>query len=54
VDPHGDHRLAMALAVLGLAAGQPVEVRGAEIMRESFPDFAQVLTGLGAHLTLQE
>ncbi len=50
VDPHGDHRLAMALAVMGLAARGPVQVAGAEIMRESFPDFAAVLAGLGAQL----
>ncbi len=37
VDPHGDHRLAMALAVLGLGADRPVEVRDAEIMREVIP-----------------
>ena len=48
VDPHGDHRLAMALAVLGLGAARPVEVRGAEIMRESFPEFCQILSSLGA------
>ena len=50
VDPHGDHRLAMALAVLGLAADRPVTVRGAEIMRESFPEFSQILAGLGARI----
>lgn len=48
VDPHGDHRLAMALAVTGLAAQGPLSVTGAEITRESFPDFAGVLRRLGA------
>jgi 3-phosphoshikimate 1-carboxyvinyltransferase len=37
VDAHGDHRLAMSLAVAGLAADQPVTVGEAEIMGESFP-----------------
>lgn len=48
VDPHGDHRLAMALAVTGLAAQGPVEVHDAHITRESFPNFAETLRGLGA------
>lgn len=48
VHPHGDHRLAMALAVAGLAARSPVVVHGAEVMRESFPDFAWLLRSLGA------
>ena len=52
VDPHGDHRLAMALAVAGLAADGPLQVLGAEIMRESFPDFAGVLAGLGAKVQI--
>ena len=50
VDCHGDHRLAMALAVLGLGADRPVEIHGAEIIRESFPEFSQILTGLGARI----
>ena len=50
VDPHGDHRLAMALAVAGLAAQEPVEVQGAGIIQESFPDFAAVLARLGAEV----
>ena len=49
-DPHGDHRLAMSLAVLGLGARQPVTVHHAEIMAESFPEFAQILQGLGAQI----
>ena len=52
IDPHGDHRLAMALAVAGLAADGPLQVAGAEIMRELFPDFAGVLTGLGAEVNV--
>ncbi len=50
VDPHGDHRLAMALAVTGLAATGPVRVSGAEITDESFPNFVGVLAGLGGQL----
>lgn len=45
---HGDHRLAMALALLGLAASEPVVVHGAEALRESFPGFVETLQALGA------
>jgi 3-phosphoshikimate 1-carboxyvinyltransferase len=48
VSANGDHRLAMALAVAGLAASAPVEVEGAEIISESFPSFTDQLSGLGA------
>jgi len=50
VHPHGDHRLAMALAVAGLAASQAVTIEQAEIIAESFPAFVSTLQGLGAHL----
>ncbi len=50
VDPHGDHRLAMALAVTGLASVAPVTVGAAEITQESFPDFFEVLARLGGRL----
>lgn len=52
--PHDDHRLAMALALVGLAAEAPVSVQGAEIISESFPDFVQVLQTLGGDLALAE
>jgi 3-phosphoshikimate 1-carboxyvinyltransferase len=50
VDPHGDHRLAMALAVAGLAYPASVRIQHAEIIGESYPDFSQTLTSLGASL----
>lgn len=48
VDPHGDHRLAMSLAVAGLAAEKPVTVLDSDIITESFPEFIPVLNSLGA------
>lgn len=48
--PHGDHRLAMALAVAGLAGSCPVTIEQAEIIGESFPDFVLTLQSLGAHV----
>jgi 3-phosphoshikimate 1-carboxyvinyltransferase len=47
VDPHGDHRLAMSLALAGLAAQGSVTIAGAEIISESFPEFVPILTALG-------
>jgi 3-phosphoshikimate 1-carboxyvinyltransferase len=54
VEPHGDHRLAMSLAAVGLAAQSPVQVQGAEIIAESFPEFTGILQGLGAGLKVEE
>jgi len=47
---HGDHRLAMALALVGLASEYPVEVDEAELIQESFPDFVGTLQALGGEL----
>ncbi len=50
VDSHGDHRLAMSLAVAGLIAGGETTVVNAEAHRESFPNFATLLRALGASI----
>lgn len=47
-EAHGDHRLAMSLALAGLASPSPVTVHHAEILNESFPDFVPQLRSLGA------
>jgi 3-phosphoshikimate 1-carboxyvinyltransferase len=52
VQAHGDHRLAMALSVAGLAAQAPVTVQDAEITAESFPGFAACLIELGAQTSI--
>jgi 3-phosphoshikimate 1-carboxyvinyltransferase len=44
----GDHRLAMAFAVAGLAASEPVTIDGAEAADVSFPGFWPLLRSLGA------
>ncbi len=51
---HGDHRLSMAMATLGLGAAGPVSVSGAEIIDESFPGFVACLRGLGANLAITQ
>jgi 3-phosphoshikimate 1-carboxyvinyltransferase len=50
VRSHGDHRIAMALAVAGLAADGETELEGADCVGVSFPGFFDVLaaaTGRG-------
>jgi len=48
----GDHRMAMALAISGLAAKEPVTVEGAEIISESLPGFSAALQELGAQVVI--
>jgi 3-phosphoshikimate 1-carboxyvinyltransferase len=50
VDSHGDHRLAMALAVAGLVSKNGVAIDGAECISESFPGFSGLMNSLGASL----
>ena len=46
----GDHRIAMAFLVLGLASDEPVEVDSAEMIATSFPGFVETMRGLGADI----
>lgn len=50
VDSYDDHRVAMSLAVLGLATELPVTVRDAQCCSVSFPDFFQAMNGIGAEI----
>lgn len=43
VDCRGDHRIAMAAAVAGMLAADPVNVRGWEAVATSFPEFLDVI-----------
>jgi 3-phosphoshikimate 1-carboxyvinyltransferase len=45
---HGDHRIAMAHLVLGLASQAPVRVDQPGMIATSFPGFVELMTGLGA------
>jgi 3-phosphoshikimate 1-carboxyvinyltransferase len=51
VDSHGDHRLAMALAVAGLIAEGETVVEGTQVMADSFPGFVDLMRTLGANLS---
>ena len=53
VDSRGDHRMAMALAVLGLAAEEPVTVTGTGVIGTSFPGFAKAMRAIGADIERQ-
>ena len=49
VATHLDHRIAMSFLILGLAAEKPVTVDDAATIATSFPEFLDLMTGLGAH-----
>lgn len=51
VHSHGDHRLAMALAIAGLVARGETVVQDAACIADSFPGFATTLAGLGARVS---
>jgi 3-phosphoshikimate 1-carboxyvinyltransferase len=48
VDSHGDHRLAMALAIAGLVAEGAVVIENAECIDDSFPGFVELMQKVGA------
>ena len=48
VESSGDHRLAMSLAVAGLASEKGVTVQGADMVTQSFPAFFEMLNRMGA------
>ncbi|WP_411289095.1 3-phosphoshikimate 1-carboxyvinyltransferase [Phenylobacterium sp.] len=50
VTTHGDHRIAMAHLVMGLAAEAPVCVDQPGMIATSFPGFVELMRGLGAEI----
>jgi len=50
VDSHGDHRLAMALAVAGLLAREELVVQDVACVADSFPGFEAAVGTLGGQL----
>jgi 3-phosphoshikimate 1-carboxyvinyltransferase len=51
LDSHGDHRIAMALAVAGLIARGDTIVRNTDCIADSFPGFVDTMRALGARIT---
>ena len=54
IDSHGDHRIAMTSAILGLLGRAPTRVRDAGCITTSFPKFVATLRGLGARIDVDE
>ena len=50
IDPHGDHRVAMACAVAGLRAEGKTEILEAECVNKSYPNFFRDLKRLGGRV----
>lgn len=51
VDSHGDHRVAMSLAVAGTIAGSPVTVLNTDAVDTSFPGFVECMRAVGADIS---
>ena len=49
VETHMDYRIAMAFLILGLGATSPVTVDDTSMIATSFPNFVELMTGLGAN-----
>ena len=47
IDPHGDHRIVMAAAILGCAGDAEVDILNAECVAKSYPTFFDDLASIG-------
>lgn len=54
VSSHNDHRMAMALAILGVTCQGEMEILEAESVNKSYPDFWKTLQQLGANIEFME
>jgi len=54
VATHLDHRIAMSFLVMGLACPQPVTVDDSTMIATSFPEFMDLMAGLGAEIGIQD
>ena len=53
IDSHNDHRIAMAFSLLGMVTGETV-IGQAECVNKTYPEFWEVLSGLGGKVKLDE
>ena len=53
IDSRGDHRIAMAAAVLALTAAGPSRIRDVDCIATSFPRFVGTLRALGAKIDVE-
>lgn len=54
VNSHGDHRIAMAFAMAGVASQGPVTINDCALVDTSCPGFAELACGIGINLSTQE
>ncbi|MBC7092289.1 MAG: 3-phosphoshikimate 1-carboxyvinyltransferase, partial [Nitrososphaeria archaeon] len=54
INPYNDHRIAMAFAVLALVAEGETRILDGECVNKSFPEFWDVMKGLGANVEVIE
>lgn len=54
VDSFGDHRIAMAFAVAALMAEHAIEIRNAQNIATSFPQFTTLMNALGASMSIAQ
>ena len=50
LESHGDHRMAMSLAIAGMIARGCTEIIQSEVVDESFPEFTKTFSQLGANI----
>jgi len=53
VDPHDDHRIAMACAIAALGAEGETRIQDADCVRKSYPNFFNDLSELGAEIDVR-
>jgi 3-phosphoshikimate 1-carboxyvinyltransferase len=51
IDSHGDHRIAMAFAIAGMMAQNPIVIRDCDNVSTSFPDFAELASSIGLNIS---
>ncbi|WP_010269938.1 3-phosphoshikimate 1-carboxyvinyltransferase [Paenibacillus senegalensis] len=54
IDAHFDHRVIMALSIVGLRSRQGLTIRDAHHVAKSYPHYFEHLISLGAHIQLQD
>jgi 3-phosphoshikimate 1-carboxyvinyltransferase len=54
IDSRHDHRIAMSFLTLGLRSEQPIQVTGCDTITTSFPNFFELMQGLGVSASIQQ
>ena len=54
IESHGDHRIVMAAALMGMRGDQPITIANAECVAKSYPEFFDDLEVLGAKLEMKK